>query len=66
MNSRTFTYLFLGLGILFALLSIYLSLRPVSIRELYRCDSLYGIISMGFIPGVCLFVSGMLVKKFPD
>lgn len=68
MNSRTFVYLFLGLAILFALISIFLSLQPLAnpIRYGYQPYKEYGIIVMGFLSGVCFFVSGMLVKKFSD
>ncbi len=66
MNSRTFAYVFFTLGIVFALLSIYLSLKPVSMKEMYRIYIPFGIITTGFISGVCFFVSGYLVKKNVD
>jgi hypothetical protein len=65
MNVRTFVYGFLGLAIFFAFLSIYLSLQRLDnpIRYGYQIYKPYGIIVMGFLSGVCFFVSGMLVKK---
>ena len=68
MNSRTFVYLFLGLAILFAFLSIFLSLQPLAnpIRYGYHIYKPYGIIVVGFLSGICFFVSGMLVKKFTE
>lgn len=68
MNTRTFTYVFFGLGILLAILSIYLSLEPLGnpIKHGYQIYKPFGIIVMGFLSGVCLFVSGMLVRKSAD
>jgi hypothetical protein len=65
MNSRAFVFTFLGLGILFAFLSIYWSLQPLAhpIRYGYPVFKPYGIVIMGFLSGVCFFVTGMLVKK---
>jgi hypothetical protein len=62
MNARNLTYLFLALGIILAVFSIYLSLTPVSMKT-YRVYTPYGIITSGFISGVCFFVAGMLARK---
>ena len=70
MNARTFVYIFLGLAIFFAILSIYLSLKPTPIinpiRDPYQIYKPYGIIVLGFLSGVCFFVSGMLMRKNSD
>jgi hypothetical protein len=65
MNTKTFIYLFLGLAILFAILSIFLSLQHLAnpIRYGYQPYKEYGIIVMGFLSGVCFLCSSILIKR---
>ena len=63
MSLKKFTFVFLILGIFFAVLAIGLSFRPISVKTFYQTNISYGIITSGFLSGVCFFVSGMLVYK---
>lgn len=60
MNWENFVYVFLFLGILFALLSLYVTMRPVHKGYVFAP---VGIISTAIISGVCFYVKGMLVRK---
>jgi hypothetical protein len=53
------------MGVFFALLSIYLSVKPFSMGT-FPVFAPYGIIVTGFLAGVCFCVSAYLVKKTQD